>query len=161
MGGLAVDGAGTSFYRFKDISDTKAFIQTWYSILNGLNLSEAQKKAVVEEANVVFRLNIDVFEELDGSPITAAWQLFVSSLQERFGLTAFALTLCQQWSCAPDVSLLVRVMCVPNLGNGPCAFMHRGWDIRPPGLAIHAVQTHEADLTQRCARLASQITHAS
>lgn len=84
--GLAVDGAGTSFYRFKDISDTKAFIQTWYSTLNGLNLSEAQKKAVVEEANVVFRLNIDVFEELDGSPITAAWQLFVSSLQERFGL---------------------------------------------------------------------------
>jgi len=92
MGGMAVkslglkEGAGTAFYRFKDISNTKSFIQTWYSTLNALSLSEAQKKAIVDEANVVFRLNIDVFEELDGSPMTAAWQLFVSSLQEKFGL---------------------------------------------------------------------------
>lgn len=93
MGGMAVkslnlapDGPGTSFYRFGDITDTQAFIQTWYSTLNGLDLSEAQKKAVVDEANVVFRLNIDVFEELEGSPFTAPWQLFVSSLKERLGL---------------------------------------------------------------------------
>lgn len=76
-------GTGTAFYDFEDISDTKEFIQTWYSTLNSLSLSEAQKTAIVDEANVVFRLNIDVFEELYGSAVAAAWQLFVSSVQEQ------------------------------------------------------------------------------
>lgn len=92
MGGMAVrtlglkEGTGTAFYVFKDIPDSKAFIQKWYSTLNDLELNQAQKKAIVDEANVVFRLNIDVFEELGGSPVTAAWQLFVSFLQEKLGL---------------------------------------------------------------------------
>jgi len=90
MGGMAVKsldlqgGAGTSFYSFKDIDDTKGFTDTWYSTLNKLELSEAEKQAIVDEANVVFRLNIDLFEELDGSPVSAAWNLLISSLKERF-----------------------------------------------------------------------------
>jgi len=92
MGGMAVkslglqEGAGTAFYVFKDIKNTKAFIQKWYSTLNDLDLSEEHKKSIVDEANIVFRLNIDVFEELGGSPVAAVWQMFVSSLQEKLGL---------------------------------------------------------------------------
>lgn len=92
MGGMAVkslglqEGVGTEFYQFKEISDTKGFIQKWYSTLNDLDLTKAQKEGIVDEANVVFRLNIDVFEELEGSPIAAAWQLFVTSLREKLGL---------------------------------------------------------------------------
>jgi len=94
MGGMAVKslglqegGPGTSFYRFGSISDTKAFIEKWYLTLNSLELSDAQKQAVVDEANVVFRLNIDIFDELDGSPMSAAWNFVVSSLKERLGLS--------------------------------------------------------------------------
>jgi len=92
MGGMAKkslglqDGAGTSFYTFQDIDDTKVFIDKWYSTLNGLDLSHSQKQAIVDEANVVFKLNIDIFEELDGSPISAAWNMMISSLKERFSL---------------------------------------------------------------------------
>jgi len=93
MGGMAVkslglqkDGPGTAFYRFRDIVDTKAFIEEWYTVLNRLDLDDSQKKAIVDEANVVFKLNIDLFEELDGSAVAALWQFFVSSLRERLGL---------------------------------------------------------------------------
>eukprot|EP00929_Paragymnodinium_shiwhaense_P055000 TRINITY_DN27582_c0_g1_i1.p1 TRINITY_DN27582_c0_g1~~TRINITY_DN27582_c0_g1_i1.p1 ORF type:complete len:312 (+),score=59.73 TRINITY_DN27582_c0_g1_i1:104-1039(+) len=93
MGGMAVkslglqqDGPGTAFYRFQEIDNTKAFIEKWYSTLNSLDLDDAQKKAIVDEANVVFRLNIEIFEELDGSALTAIWQFFMSSLRERLGL---------------------------------------------------------------------------
>merc|ERR1719464_2522815 len=84
MGNMAVTslglegGLGTSFYRFRDIEDTKAFITQWYAKLNELDLSTAEKEAIVDEANLVFRLDIDIFEELEGSPFTAAWQLFSS-----------------------------------------------------------------------------------
>jgi len=92
MGGMAVkslglrQGDGTSFYDFSDIHNAKAFIEQWYSALNQLDLTEADKRAIVDEANVVFRLNIEVFEELEGSPISAGWNMFVSSLKEAVGL---------------------------------------------------------------------------
>lgn len=92
MGGMAVKsldlqgGFGTSFYKFQDIANTKAFIEQWYSTLNQLNLSEAEKQDIVDEANVVFRLNIDIFEELEGSALSAAWNMFVSTLKERLAL---------------------------------------------------------------------------
>merc|ERR1719414_2404703 len=92
MGGMAVkslglqEGFGTSFYSFRDIDDTKVFIERWYSTLNQLDLTEAEKLAIVDEANVVFRLNIEIFEELDGSALSATWNMFVSSLKEALGL---------------------------------------------------------------------------
>lgn len=92
MGGMAVrslgleGGSGTSFYRFRDIEDNKAFITQWYAKLNELDLSTSEKEAIVDEANLVFRLNIDIFEELDGSPIAAAWQLFSSFVRSNLGL---------------------------------------------------------------------------
>jgi len=92
MGGMAVnslgleDGLGTSFYRFREIADTKVFITEWYAELNKLELTSAEKEAIVDEANLVFRLNIDIFEELEGSPIAAAWQLFSSFVRSSLGL---------------------------------------------------------------------------
>lgn len=92
MGGMAENslgleaGQGTSFYRFCQIEDTKAFITEWYRELNQLDLSSEVKDAIVDEANLVFRLNIDILEELDGSPFTAAWQLFASWIRSNMGL---------------------------------------------------------------------------
>ncbi|CAE8583002.1 unnamed protein product [Polarella glacialis] len=92
MGGMAEkslgleSGSGTSFYRFRDIPDPMAFITEWYTKLNALELSTAEKEAIVDEANLVFRLNIEIFEELEGSPFAAVWQLFSSSVRSSLGL---------------------------------------------------------------------------
>ena len=92
MSGMAVktlgekvgDGAaGLAFYEFDAIPDSKAFIKDWYTALNALDLSEATRADIVEEANVVFRLNIEVFNELEGSAIGSALRLALSTLKEK------------------------------------------------------------------------------
>lgn len=71
MGGMAsrslgLDGGGIDFYDFPDITDNNAFIEAWYEKLNSLDLSDSEKQAIVDEGNLVFSLNIDVFNELEG-----------------------------------------------------------------------------------------------
>lgn len=91
MGGMASrslglePGQGTSFYQFDGIKDTKSFIDTWYSNLNKLDLTAEQKEAIVVEANLVFALNIDILEELEGSPFKAMMMLAINSLKEKLG----------------------------------------------------------------------------
>ena len=92
MGGMASKslglepGQGTSFYQFDGIDDSKAFIDEWYRNLNKLDLTDKQKDAIVDEANLVFALNIEILEELEGSPFKAMVMLAINSLKEKFGL---------------------------------------------------------------------------
>jgi len=92
MGGMArrslglAAGRGTAFYDFGGIPDTKAFISEWYGSLNALDLTAAQKQDVVDEGNLVFALNIEVFEELGGNPVQAVWKLVTSQFREALGL---------------------------------------------------------------------------
>merc|ERR1712086_198787 len=92
MGGMARrslqldERRGMSFYEFDDIPQTKPFIEEWYRELNQLDLSEAQKEAIVDEGNLVFALNIEVFEELEGNPVRALWTLASSSLKAALGI---------------------------------------------------------------------------
>lgn len=75
----AADG-GLAFYRFDEIANTKAFIDEWYTALNALELTAAQKSAIVDEANVVFQLNIDLFDELEGNAAKALFAVLFESL---------------------------------------------------------------------------------
>jgi len=77
-------GKGVEFYKFDQIADNKAFIEDWYSQANQLPLSDEEKAALVEEANVVFRYNIAIFEELDGNAIKAMFSLALASLRDKF-----------------------------------------------------------------------------
>ena len=92
MGGMArrsleLDEArGTRFYEFDDIPETKPFIEEWYRELNKLDLTDEQKQAIVDEGNLVFSLNIGVFEELEGNPVQALWALASSGLRSALGL---------------------------------------------------------------------------
>ena len=92
MGGMARKSLelerdrGTRFYEFDDISDTKGFIEAWYAKLNTLELSEAQKQAIVDEGNLVFTLNIGLFDELEGNPARAVWAMAMDSLRAVLGL---------------------------------------------------------------------------
>jgi len=84
LGDAVGDGAaGLAFYEFEQIPNSKLFIAEWYTALNALDLSEAQRERIVEEANVVFRLNIEVFNELEGSAIGSALKLALSTLKEK------------------------------------------------------------------------------
>ena len=89
MGGMASrslslqNGDGTAFYTFDDIPSTKDFITEWYTRLNELDLTQQQKEEIVDEANLVFALNIDVLQELEGSPLKAMLTLAVNSLKEK------------------------------------------------------------------------------
>ena len=84
LGNAVGDGSGgLAFYEFDAIPDSKAFITEWYTALNALDLSEATRADIVEEANVVFRLNIEVFDELEGSAVGSALRLALSTLKEK------------------------------------------------------------------------------
>ena len=72
--------------RFDYIPETKLFIEDWYQALNRLDLSEAQKQAIVDEGNLVFALNIDLFDELEGNPVGALLKLAMTSLRSAVGL---------------------------------------------------------------------------
>ena len=92
MGGMArrslsLDaGRGTAFYAFDEIPSTKEFIEDWYGKLNRLELTDAQRQAIIDEGNLVFALNIEVFEELEGNPVRALWTLASASLKVAIGL---------------------------------------------------------------------------
>ncbi|KAL7546151.1 hypothetical protein ACHAWF_009487 [Thalassiosira exigua] len=91
MGGMASrslslqNGDGTAFYTFEDISSTNDFITEWYHCLNQLELTDSQKEEIVDEANLVFDLNIDLLQELEGSPLKAMLTLTIKSLKEKLG----------------------------------------------------------------------------
>ena len=90
MGGMArrslglADAKGTQFYTFDAIPTPADFIETWYAQLNSLELSEAQKERIVDEGNAVFALNIEIFEELEGSAVRGAWALLVDAVRGLF-----------------------------------------------------------------------------
>jgi len=92
MGGMATrsldlqDGKGVAFYQFDDIPNTKNYISSWYQRLNQLDLTDEQRNEIVDEANLVFGLNIAIFEELEGSPFKAMWTLALNSLKLKLGL---------------------------------------------------------------------------
>jgi heme oxygenase len=94
MGGMAsrsmdlpLDGSGVQFYNFNDIKSTKEdFINAWYTKLNSLPLTKEQKQNIVNEANLVFDLNINLLKELDGSPWSVLWTLTISSIKEKMDM---------------------------------------------------------------------------
>jgi len=93
MSGMAVrslglkNREGVSFYDFQGIPDVKAFIERWYGFLNGLDISEEKKEAIVDEANRVFSLNILILEELDGNALLVVAKLVLGAFKEKVGLT--------------------------------------------------------------------------
>mmetsp|Transcript_10985 Transcript_10985/g.17908 ORF Transcript_10985/g.17908 Transcript_10985/m.17908 type:complete len:298 (+) Transcript_10985:70-963(+) len=87
---LGDEGRGIDFYKFPEIPNNKEFIEDWYSKLNELDLTDAQKQAIVDEGNEVFRLNIEILEELEGNGALTAIKFALGSmkrsLQEKLGL---------------------------------------------------------------------------
>lgn len=71
---------GTHFYDFEDIPDPKAFKAQYRHTLDRLPVDERTITRVVDEANFAFKLNMALFQELEGSLIKAIGQLLFNHL---------------------------------------------------------------------------------
>jgi len=74
------DGQGLKFYDFEKIEDTKAYKAGYRGILDGLPITEHQKNAIIVEANYAFRLNMYMFDTLEGNWFQSLLQIFISSV---------------------------------------------------------------------------------
>ena len=74
------NGQGLKFYDFEKIEDPKAYKAGYRGILNGLPITEQQANAIIEEANYAFKLNMDMFNSLEGNWFQSLLQIFISSV---------------------------------------------------------------------------------
>lgn len=74
------DEQGTAFYDFVDIQDPKAFKKVYRQALNNLVLDDNTIARIVDEANLAFKLNMGLFQELEGSLIRAIGQIIFNHL---------------------------------------------------------------------------------
>ncbi|XP_078723191.1 heme oxygenase 2-like [Lampetra fluviatilis] len=62
---LPASGEGLEFYTFDNVTNAGKFKQLYRSRMNSLELNAKTMGRVVEEANNAFRMNMEVFKELD------------------------------------------------------------------------------------------------
>ena len=73
---------GLEFYNF-DIKDKKEYKKKYRKILDQLPLTTSQQNAIIVEANYAFRLNMFMFDELEGSATQGIWQVFFNTMFNR------------------------------------------------------------------------------
>ena len=61
------EGEGLHFYEFEDIPNKKEFKDQYRTVLNNLPINQSQANAIITEANWAFRLNMFMFDELQGN----------------------------------------------------------------------------------------------
>ena len=61
------DNEGLWFYEFESISDKQGFKTQYRNTLDGLPINQSQANAIINEANYAFRLNMYMFDELQGN----------------------------------------------------------------------------------------------
>lgn len=77
------NGEGTAFYEFETISDEKAFKNKYRQAMDNLPIDDATADQIVEEANAAFRMNMDMFKELEGNLVKAIGIMLFNSLTRR------------------------------------------------------------------------------
>ena len=78
------DGQGLKFYDFEKIEDPKAYKAGYRGILDGLPITEHQANAIIVEANYAFRLNMYMFDTLEGNWIQSLLQMIIGFIRGLF-----------------------------------------------------------------------------
>ena len=78
------DGQGLKFYDFEKIEDAKAYKAGYRGILDGLPITEHQANAIIVEANYAFRLNMYMFDTLEGNWIQSLLQMIIGFIKGLF-----------------------------------------------------------------------------
>ena len=73
-------GKGLDFYEFPSIPDAKLFKQNYRACLDNLGTDSSQENALIAEANYAFRLNMYMFDEIQGSASKSFLRLAISYL---------------------------------------------------------------------------------
>ena len=79
---IQVGDGGLDFYEFPTISDKKSFKTKYRATLDALPIDESQANAIVTEANYAFRLNMFMFDEIQGNAGKSFLQLLNSYFQD-------------------------------------------------------------------------------
>ena len=71
-------GKGLNFYEFPGVPDAKEFKVNYRATLDSMGVDQSKINALIAEANYAFRLNMYMFEELEGSAIKALLKVLCS-----------------------------------------------------------------------------------
>ena len=77
------EGEGLYFYEFEKIEDKKEFKNNYRSSLNQLPINQSQANAIITEANYAFRLNMYMFDELQGNWLESLIKVFTGVIRGR------------------------------------------------------------------------------
>lgn len=80
---MNIDDDGLNFYIFNDIDNEKEFKILYRETLDQLPIDQEVADQIVEEANYAFKLNMNMFNELEGSLIKAIGNILFSFLTNR------------------------------------------------------------------------------
>ncbi|AAQ00794.1 MULTISPECIES: biliverdin-producing heme oxygenase [Prochlorococcus] len=74
---------GLRFYEFEQISDQKEFKLKYTQTLNTLPIDQEMADSIIDEANLAFKYNMDMFKELEGNLIGVIGKLLFSFLTRK------------------------------------------------------------------------------
>ena len=75
---MGLKDEGLYFYDFDKIENAKKYKDGYRAILNGLDVDQHQVDAIIVEANYAFRLNMYMFDTLEGNWFKSLIQMIVS-----------------------------------------------------------------------------------
>ena len=77
------DGNGLNFYEFETISDKKGFKTTYRTALDTLPIDQSVANSIIVEANYAFRLNMNMFDELEGNEFKSLLKVLCGWVRSR------------------------------------------------------------------------------
>ena len=80
---LNLKDEGLCFYEFGKIDNAKIYKEKYRSILDELPLTDSQQNAIITEANYAFRLNMYMFEQLEGNSLTSFCKIIMGFIRSK------------------------------------------------------------------------------
>ena len=80
---LNLKGEGLNFYEFCKIDDAKIYKTKYRSILDELPLTESQQNSIITEANYAFRLNMYMFDTLEGNSLASFCKIIMGFIRSK------------------------------------------------------------------------------
>ena len=75
------EGEGLHFYEFEGIIDKKGFKTSYRTALDTLPINQSQANAIINEANYAFRLNMYMFDELQGNGFMSFFKVILGIIK--------------------------------------------------------------------------------
>ena len=75
------EGEGLHFYEFEGIPDKKGFKTSYRTALDSLPINQSQSNAIINEANYAFRLNMYMFDELQGNGFMSFFKVILGIIK--------------------------------------------------------------------------------